>query len=129
MSVILPPPGDPGQLEKLPLKAAEALEKALEELIGARFEIKHPNDLMSRGRKLAGIMVETVTMGEDIISVVLGLGLDISAEENDFMQANLPEATSLLIETGCTPCRREIIEAFLRQFKPVYLSLAPARQE
>jgi BirA family biotin operon repressor/biotin-[acetyl-CoA-carboxylase] ligase len=123
MSLILPPPGEPDRMEGLPLKAAEAMKNALYEVTGTRFDIKHPNDLMSRGRKLAGIMVETVTLGENIISVILGLGLDISAGEEDFRDAHLPEATSLLIETGCTPGRREIMEAFLRQFKPVYTSL------
>ncbi|MHB9031169.1 MAG: biotin--[acetyl-CoA-carboxylase] ligase, partial [Candidatus Latescibacterota bacterium] len=92
MSVILPPPGEPRRMEELPLKAAEALQNALAELTGMHFEIKHPNDLMSRGRKLAGIMVEAVTMGEEIISVILGLGLDISAGAQDFEDANLPEA-------------------------------------
>jgi len=124
MSVILPPPKDIGCMRELPLKAAETLADILGGLTGFHFDVKPPNDVTSRGKKLGGIMVESVTSGENVISLVLGLGLDISVEKRDFIGAGLTEATSILVETGCIPGRMEIIEAFLKKFMTVYEGLA-----
>jgi BirA family transcriptional regulator, biotin operon repressor / biotin---[acetyl-CoA-carboxylase] ligase len=119
-SIIMPPPSGPARMGGLTVAAAEALAEALRELTGARFEIKHPNDLTSRGRKLAGILIESVTGGDAVRSLVLGMGVDIAQEEEDFRAAELSGATSLLLETGVAPDRRRILEVFLERFLPVY---------
>ena len=124
VSIILPPPRDPSEMSGLTVKAAKALAKALGELTGARFTIKHPNDVTARGRKLAGILVESVTCNGKVASVVLGMGVNIAQEREFFEAAGLPDATSLKLETGKVPDRRCIIETFLTRFKPVYDALA-----
>jgi BirA family transcriptional regulator, biotin operon repressor / biotin---[acetyl-CoA-carboxylase] ligase len=120
VSIIMPPPSGLARMGGLTVDAAEALVEALHELTGIRFDIKPPNDVMSRGKKLAGILIESVTGGDALRSLILGMGLDIAQEEDDFRAAELPEATSLLLETGLAPDRRRILEAFLEHFLPVY---------
>lgn len=44
--------------------------------IGA--QIKWPNDILIAGKKTAGILVETVWMGTDVESIVLGMGVNVS---------------------------------------------------
>jgi BirA family biotin operon repressor/biotin-[acetyl-CoA-carboxylase] ligase len=107
----------------LTVKAAEALVEALLELTGVRFAIKQPNDVTAGGRKLAGIMVESVIYGGKVASVILGMGVNIAQEREDFSAACLPEATSLKLETGKVFDSRQIIETFLIRFKPVYDAL------
>lgn len=124
VSVIMPPPKRIERIEGLTVAAAESLVESLRELTGTRFEIKHPNDVVSRGRKLAGILVESVTTDAAVRSLILGMGVNISQNKADFQAAGLPEATSLFQETGFVPDRHLILESFLRHFIPAYDALA-----
>ena len=123
VSIILPPPCDLSDMDGLTVKAAETLAVTLRELTGVQTAIKHPNDVTVGGKKLAGILVESVTCGGKVASIVLGMGINIAQEREDFTAAGLPEATSLKLEAGEVPDRRRIIEAFLTRFKPVYDAL------
>jgi BirA family biotin operon repressor/biotin-[acetyl-CoA-carboxylase] ligase len=119
-SVILPPPSALAHLGGLTVAAAECLAEALRELTGTRFDIKHPNDLTSRGKKLAGILIESATGGTEVRSLILGMGVDIAQEEDDFRESELPGATSVLLETGVAPDRGLVLRTFLEHFLPVY---------
>jgi BirA family transcriptional regulator, biotin operon repressor / biotin---[acetyl-CoA-carboxylase] ligase len=46
--------------------------------IGAR--VKWPNDVLINGRKTAGILAETVWMGAEVDSLVLGMGVNVDPE-------------------------------------------------
>jgi BirA family transcriptional regulator, biotin operon repressor / biotin---[acetyl-CoA-carboxylase] ligase len=123
VSIIMPPPSDPALLDGLALRAAGSLVEALHDLTGVRFGIKEPNDVTARGKKLAGILVESVTGGEGVDSVVLGMGVNIGQGAEELAAASLPDATSLRIETGRVFPRERIIEVFLNRFMPLYESL------
>jgi BirA family transcriptional regulator, biotin operon repressor / biotin---[acetyl-CoA-carboxylase] ligase len=62
------------------------------------FRIKWPNDILVKGRKIAGILCET-THSSPQIGVILGVGLNVNMPKELLDQINQP-ATSLLIETG-----------------------------
>jgi BirA family transcriptional regulator, biotin operon repressor / biotin---[acetyl-CoA-carboxylase] ligase len=122
-SIIMPPPLDLWKMTGLTVEAAKALAETIHELTGAPCEIKDPNDILIRGRKAAGILIETVIRGEEILSVILGMGVNISLTEVDFREAGLPDATSLFLETGSTPDRETILTSFLNRFRPKYESM------
>lgn len=122
-SVITPPPADSLKMTGLTVEAAKALAESIHALTGASCEIKDPNDIIIRGRKVAGILIETIISGEEVLSVILGMGINISQTEEDFREAGLPEATSLFPETGYTPDRETLLTSFLNRFRPVYESL------
>lgn len=56
------------------------------------FSLKAPNDLFINDKKVAGLLLETVTQGEDI-RLLIGLGLNVLAAPSD-----VPSATSLIGE-------------------------------
>jgi BirA family biotin operon repressor/biotin-[acetyl-CoA-carboxylase] ligase len=58
---------------------AVAVCVALEKL-GLHPEIKWPNDVLIRQRKVSGILAEATWMGEQLESIVLGIGVNISPE-------------------------------------------------
>ena len=58
--------------------------------------IKWPNDIMSRSKKLAGILIENQSKGSSIISSVIGVGMNVNEDHFE----NLPQATSLLLSSG-----------------------------
>lgn len=59
-------------------------------------EIKWPNDIMIRGRKVAGILVEARTDHPDVY--VLGIGLNVNQVGTDFPESISKTATSLRME-------------------------------
>jgi BirA family biotin operon repressor/biotin-[acetyl-CoA-carboxylase] ligase len=77
MSVLLRPAAEAAAL--LPLAAGVAVAEALEE-VGAKGELKWPNDVLVDGRKVAGILAEASSTGSTIDWVVLGIGVNLDAE-------------------------------------------------
>ena len=58
--------------------------------------IKWPNDIMARNKKISGILIESRIRGNKINHSVIGIGINI----NQSKFKNLPNATSVFIETG-----------------------------
>lgn len=94
LSVLLRP-GLPGEkLMRSTGMAAVAAARAVERVSGARVDIKWTNDLVLNGRKLCGILAETVMMGGDI-ALVIGVGINVLHEQSDFEGEVADIATSL----------------------------------
>ena len=49
-------------------------------MTGAPAVLKWPNDLLVRGRKLAGVLVEAQSQGNKLESVVVGIGINLDGE-------------------------------------------------
>jgi len=58
--------------------------------------IKWPNDIMTADKKISGILIENNIRGNRIKHSVIGIGININQSEFK----NLPNATSIFIETG-----------------------------
>lgn len=63
----------------LPLAAGVAAARALRALGAADVALKWPNDLMARGAKLGGILIETRPAGGGLLAVI-GVGLNCRAQ-------------------------------------------------
>lgn len=80
VSLLLPVAGDAG-LTSLPLLVAVGLCRAVDRHLppdGPRCRLKWPNDLLLDGRKLGGVLIETVS-GEAGQAVVIGFGVNLEA--------------------------------------------------
>lgn len=63
-----------------------------------RAELKWPNDVIVRDRKIAGLLAEKDPASG---SVILGVGVNVNTAEPEFLEAGLRGiATSILVETG-----------------------------
>ena len=82
---------DRSSVQRLPLAVGVGLVRAVEAW-DVRCRLKWPNDLVVEGRKLAGILVEGVTIGQRA-AAVLGFGLNVTADLSCF---NAPKPTSVL---------------------------------
>lgn len=92
--------------------AALALSDVLQTL-NLSPQIKWPNDVLLNGRKLAGILIEAIWFEEEVISIVIGMGVNISKGSiptTDIL--NFP-ATSLENELGYAPDRKVLLHAIL----------------
>ncbi len=76
--------------------AALAVAEGIEEATGLVAEIKWPNDILIRQRKVAGILIENVWNGNAISSCIIGVGINVNQQKFD----GLPNASSLTNELG-----------------------------
>ena len=109
----------PGEQQSIPCFSALGALAVCEALSarGLHPEIKWPNDVLINRRKICGVLSEAVWTGEKVESVVLGIGLNVSAQAvPQTEQLNFP-ATSLEAETKRITDRflllREILQALL----------------
>ncbi|HYE14928.1 MAG TPA: biotin--[acetyl-CoA-carboxylase] ligase [Pyrinomonadaceae bacterium] len=100
VSVVLRPRMDAKDWPLITLAAALAVREAVKEVCALDADIKWPNDLLAGGRKLCGILAETVeTPGGR--AVVLGVGVNL--DDRAFPSELNETATSVAGEAG-QPC-------------------------
>jgi len=65
--------------------------EALETFKIPKLNIKWPNDILSEGKKISGILIENTISGQQYISSIIGIGLNVNQTNFE----NLPKASSL----------------------------------
>jgi BirA family biotin operon repressor/biotin-[acetyl-CoA-carboxylase] ligase len=83
-------------------------------------DIKWPNDLLLRGRKVAGILTEMNAEMDRVRYAVLGIGVDVNHQVGDFPAELRRVATSLRIEGAKKVMRAELALAVLRELDRDY---------
>jgi len=78
LSVVCGTNAIPSQLPLFTYTVAEAIQNILT-AYGIRSTIKKPNDLLVEGEKIAGILVESITVGTKTKALIIGLGLNVNA--------------------------------------------------
>ncbi len=114
-SVLLRPDWTVGTAKPVSLAAGVALAEAVELLLPGTPEVKWPNDLLWKGRKLAGILVESATDREKVHYIVLGIGLNINQHQFPKPLAGL--ASSLSLVSGKPFQRSEVLATILARLE------------
>jgi BirA family biotin operon repressor/biotin-[acetyl-CoA-carboxylase] ligase len=115
-SLLLRPPLPHAHWPRLTTWAGALLADAIEQATGLALQIKWPNDLQSRGRKLAGILIETGSDRAGSYFAVVGIGVNVNHSAEDFPEELRDSATSLQLETRRTIDRSALAVAILRTF-------------
>lgn len=84
---------------------------AIENLHQIRTEVKWPNDVLVGGKKIAGILLESISQGSKIERVVIGVGLNVN--QVMFQGSFSIDPTSLKIELNDETIDREDLLAEL----------------
>lgn len=110
-SLVWKPEIPPARAPEATLVAAVALAQAVRDA-GVPATIKWPNDVLVEGKKVAGILTELSADTERVHFVVVGMGVNLNAEAEDFPPEVAPGATSLrLVRRG--PVHRALFTAAL----------------
>ena len=105
--------------ERFTFMIAETMLEAIQNLYGINLQIKIPNDIVYNGKKIGGILTESVSNGEIIKKIFIGIGFNVNQES---FPGNLSKiATSLKIEFGGEYDRELILKRFLELFEEKYL--------
>jgi len=107
LSILLFPPEQLRRPALLTAWAAVSVCTAIHKLIGIQARIKWPNDVLLRGRKVCGILIE---QGR---GTVAGIGLNVQQGGADFAQAGLPDATSLSQHSSQSLTTEEVARTLL----------------
>jgi len=104
----------------LTLLTAVACVHAIKKITGLSVSIKWPNDLVFAGKKLGGILSEIRADIDKVNLAVLGIGINVNIEKEDFTDDIRPLATSIKEETGEYCSRDELVIEVLRQMERFY---------
>ena len=91
---------------------------ALEKVVRIPFQLKWPNDVLLRGRKVGGILLEAVSP-----ALIVGVGINVSFRREDFPPEIREKATSIYQETHLLISRARILRAVLSELERVYEAL------
>ena len=118
VSALVAPPIPPSKAMWLPLATGLAVQSAIASVTGLKADIRWPNDLMLRGRKCGGILVETSSIaGQEMESAMLRyavIGIGINMNHQRFPEELELLATSLRMESGGAVSREALLVALLR---------------
>ena len=79
-SLVLCPALAPDRAPLLTLATGLGLVRGIADATGVRLDIKWPNDLLWRGRKVAGILTEVRSDPDRIVRAVVGVGLNVNTD-------------------------------------------------
>lgn len=120
-SALLRPDIPPAKIPQLALVAAVALMSALKyNFPGLYPQIKWPNDILVRGRKLAGILCEMRTEADKVCHVIIGAGINVNSRSETYPPELRDTAISLLESTGKVSDREKLIADILMELERYY---------
>lgn len=103
-----------GALSGLPLAVGVALARALEAAGAAPVALKWPNDLLWRGRKLGGILIELAGDAMGPTAAVIGVGINVRLAPATRARIGQP-AADLEEACGAAPDRNRLAALALRE--------------
>ena len=80
LSIILQPKFDISAITLFPIASSVALSVAIEKCFDIKPELKWPNDITIRGKKVAGMLVDASLESNRIESIVLGVGINFDVD-------------------------------------------------
>ena len=114
LSYLLDPKGQtPEKISQITAWTAVAVRDAIFESCRVSTEIKWVNDIVSGAKKLCGILTEMSVVGEsgEAENVVIGIGINVNHDSENFSEEIRDIATSLKLETGKEQNRAKLCAA------------------
>ena len=119
-SIVLRPPVKPHEAAQLTFLSAVAVARSIEQLTTLKPEIKWPNDVLIGGRKIAGLLNEMSCETDRVNFVILGIGVNLNMNSDQFPADLRYPATSLLLEQGRPVGRAQFTAIMLSELDRLY---------
>lgn len=122
MSVLLRPDIEPQLAPGYSILAGVCVYEVLYELTGAKPRMKWPNDILSDGRKLCGILTELDSEAEKVEFIVIGIGINVHKTASGMPEDVQDRAISLqeICKAQQLPKRAVIIRNILDKLQAMY---------
>ncbi|SFM49359.1 biotin--[acetyl-CoA-carboxylase] ligase [Thermodesulforhabdus norvegica] len=123
MSVILRPDIPPRQVPQLTLLTGIVLAATLNVMYDIDARVKWPNDVVIKGKKVAGILAESQIEPQRARFVVIGIGINVHHGQEDFSGGTFrypPTSVTLEAPKDRKITRQHIVSNFLNNFEKAY---------
>ena len=104
-------------LSWLPLISALAAAEAIEAVSSLHVSVKWPNDLLISERKVGGILCESGTGAGSKPFQVIGIGLNVNVDQQDWPEELRESATSIWCAQGCVVDRNRLLAQLLLELE------------
>lgn len=78
-------------------------------------DFKFPNDVLINGKKISGILAESVFIGSELKGVIVGIGINLNLDSNELKNIDI-EATSVFNEINKPVDKQSFLNEFLDEF-------------
>lgn len=120
MTLVLKPQIEPSKVASITQIGAAAVYSGLEKM-GIRTKIKWPNDILLNKKKVGGLLTEMSGDLNGVDYVIMGIGLNVNLDKEDFPDTLKHKATSIRIEKGRKIDRKKTIASILNEFEKHYV--------
>ena len=122
MSVIIHPKFDVSHATLVPLATSLALCISIEKILKINPKLKWPNDVTLKGKKVAGVLVDTSIISNQIESMVLGIGINFKIKPKELASSikktpNFYGVTTLIKKNGNM---LPLIKQFLHELEEIF---------
>ncbi len=133
VSIILFPKFDISITTLFPIASSLALSYAIEKIFKISPELKWPNDVTIKGKKVAGMLVDVSLESNKIESLVLGVGINFNINTKEVKEKlkNTPNfyGVTTLTDKNKNQKAIKLIQSFLTELEKIYYSLNKKRIE
>lgn len=119
LSLVLRPDMEPAAAPQLALVAGLATARAIASL-GVDAQVKWPNDVLIAGRKVAGILTEMESDGDNLSAVILGIGVNVNLGLDELPAELRDKAGSVAAALGREVPRHELADRLLSDLEQDY---------
>jgi BirA family biotin operon repressor/biotin-[acetyl-CoA-carboxylase] ligase len=127
ISIILQPKFDISITTLFPIASALALSIAIEKTFSIKPELKWPNDLTIKGKKVAGMLVDVSLESNRIENLVLGVGInfDVNVKQIEKSLKGTPNFYGVATLNGQKKKVKpiQLVQTFLVELEKIYKSL------
>ncbi|MCP4723694.1 MAG: biotin--[acetyl-CoA-carboxylase] ligase [bacterium] len=96
------------------------ISSAIEEITGIKADLKWPNDILIGGKKVCGILSESISCADGKYIIITGMGLNVNIKNTEFPVGIRNLATSLLIEAGKNIDRQKLLLEIISNLNEYY---------
>jgi BirA family biotin operon repressor/biotin-[acetyl-CoA-carboxylase] ligase len=119
-SIVLKPNIEISHLSKFSLLFSYSVFKTLKSFVKSDLKIKWPNDLYLNGKKIAGFLIESSIENNLINKLIVGIGINVNQDIEDFPEDINYIGTSIKIEENREFNRNEIFLKLLSSLEKDY---------
>ncbi|MDD5288222.1 MAG: biotin--[acetyl-CoA-carboxylase] ligase [Dehalococcoidales bacterium] len=109
-------------LHYLTMLASLAVMHSIETTTGLKCQLKWPNDVLIKGKKVCGILLESQAKPDRVDYAVIGIGINVNMRLADYPEI-APIAASLADESGKEVSRLDLIRNLFIAMEALYLRM------
>ncbi len=124
LSIVFHPKFDISMSTLFPIAASVALSNTIEKVIKKKSEVKWPNDVTIKGKKVAGMLIDVSIQSNKIENLVLGVGINfkVNASRLEKLLKNTDNfyGVASLVENGKDESPILFVKSFLYELEKIF---------